>query len=223
VTPVPANNTQKPEPPKNATGPAPVQPPAPVNNTLKPEPPKNVTAPPAPVAPPKNDTKPVTPPAPVEPARNSTGPAPQSLAKPSTNTTAPPTNGSAPAPPKPAAPATNTTTKNTTDNKAPAKKSVDYTAYHKAAREDAKRDWKAARKQYDNNGDGRINFNEVLLAYARENGIYVDQIPKKVKNELRQQFDEMDLDGNGYIVEDEVIALYTALYEYMADQGVPLK
>jgi Ca2+-binding EF-hand superfamily protein len=60
------------------------------------------------------------------------------------------------------------------------------------------------------------------LAYARENGIYVDQIPKKVKNELRQQFDEMDLDGNGYIVEDEVIAFYTALYEYMADQGVPL-
>ena len=60
------------------------------------------------------------------------------------------------------------------------------------------------------------------MAYARENGIYVDQIPKKVKNELRQQFDEMDLDGNGYIVEDEVIAFYTALYEYMADQGVPL-
>ena len=33
----------------------------------------------------------------------------------------------------------------------------------------------------------------------------------------------MDLDRNGYIEEDEVIALYTALYEYMADQGIPIQ
>ena len=136
VAPVLTNNSQKPEPPKNKTGPAPNQPPAPTNNS-KPEPPKNVTVPPAPVAPAKNGTKPETPPAPVEPNKNASGPAPQPPAKNTTNTTALP------------------------------KKSVDYTAYRKAAREDAKREWKDTAKQVDNNGDGRITFNELLLAYAR--------------------------------------------------------
>lgn len=168
MTPVPSNNTQKPEPPKNTTGP--VQPPAPTNNS-KLEPPKNETVPPAPA---KIETKPVTPP--VEPPKNTTGPTPQPPAKPATNTIASPTNGSAPVPPKPAAPAniTANSTKNTTDNKAPAKKTVDYTAYHKLAREEAKKDWRSLTRKTDNNGDGKISFNEILLNYARENGIYID-------------------------------------------------
>lgn len=169
----PASNTQKPEPPKNATGPAPTAQtqPAPAANTQKPEPPKS-----------------------------SSGPAPA----PSTTT-------------KPSEPA-----KTTADTKAPPKK-VDYTVYDKKAKEDAKRDFKEARKNFDNNGDGKITFNEVLLAYAVDKGVYVDQIPKKTKAELRQQFDELDYDGNGYITEDEVIAMYVAAYEYLADQGIPLQ
>jgi len=145
-----------------------VKPPAPTNNS-RPEPPKNVTVPPAPA---KNETKPVTPPTPVQPPKNTTGPTPQPPAKPATNTT----NSSAPVPPKPAAPANTTTnsTKKTTDNKAPAKKAVDYTAYHKLAREEAKREWKSLTRKTDNNGDGKISFNEILLNYARENGIYID-------------------------------------------------
>ncbi len=145
-----------------------MKPPAPTNNS-RPEPPRNVTVPPAPA---KNETKPVTPPTPVQPPKNTTGPTPQPPAKPATNTT----NSSAPVPPKPAAPANTTTnsTKNTTDNKAPAKKIVDYTAYHKQAREEAKKDWRSLTKKSDNNGDGKISFNEILLNYARENGIYID-------------------------------------------------
>jgi len=132
-----------------------------------------VTVPPAPA---KNETKPVAPSTPVQPPNNRTGPIPQPPAKPATNTTAPPTNGSTPVPPRPAAPANTTTnsTRNTTDNKAPAKKAVDYTAYHKLAREEAKRDWRSLTRKTDNNGDGKISFNEILLNYARENGIYID-------------------------------------------------
>lgn len=139
----------------------------------------------APPAPPKNDTKPVAPPAPIQ---NGTAPA-QQPPKPSTNSTAPPSKGPAPAPSKPAAPANTTAPAKTANTTTPAKKTVDYSAYDKKALEDAKRDWKAAKKQFDNNGDARITFNEVLLAYAKENGIYVDQIPRKTKNELREQFD----------------------------------
>jgi NCAIR mutase (PurE)-related protein len=56
-------------------------------------------------------------------------------------------------------------------------------------KDQAKQEWKKAAKRFDNNNDGRISFNEVLLAFAKEKGIYIDQISKKDKTDLRTQFD----------------------------------
>ena len=88
---------------------------------------------------------------------------------------------------------------------------------------EAKKEWIQLKKKLDNNSDSKVTFSEVLLAYARENGIYVDQIPKKTKAELKEQFENVDIDENGYITEEDIIDLYIDMYETLAEQGVPLK
>ncbi len=76
---------------------------------------------------------------------------------------------------------------------------------------------------FDNNSDGKITLSEVLLGYAKEKGIYIDQIPRNVKAEIKQQFEMLDKDNNGYITEEDMVAMLIAMYEDMANKGVPLK
>jgi Ca2+-binding EF-hand superfamily protein len=78
-------------------------------------------------------------------------------------------------------------------------------------KEQAKKEWKEAAKRFESNSDGKISFNEVLLAFAKEKGIYIDQISKKDKAELKQQFEALDFDNSSFITELDVQALYEKL------------
>ena len=57
------------------------------------------------------------------------------------------------------------------------------------AREQAKRDWNDARSMFDEDGDNRLSFDELLKFFARSSGIQVDQIPDEAKAALRANFD----------------------------------
>ncbi len=76
---------------------------------------------------------------------------------------------------------------------------------------------------FDNNNDGKITLNEVLLDFAKSQGIYIDQIPKGRKAEIKQQFEMRDKGNKGYITEEDLVAFSIATYEHMANQGIPLK
>ena len=52
--------------------------------------------------------------------------------------------------------------------------------------------------------------------------MYIDEIPKDVKAEIKSIFKEFDLDGNGYVTIDDINKYYVDLYNYYADEGIPL-
>jgi Ca2+-binding EF-hand superfamily protein len=106
----------------------------------------------------------------------------------------------------------------------PAKKAVvDKTPYLKRAKEEAKKEWTNLKKKSDNNNDNRVTFQETLLAYAKANGCYIDEIPKTKKAQLKEEFGKIDINNNGYVTEQDFIDQYTIKYEKMAEQGIALK
>ena len=62
----------------------------------------------------------------------------------------------------------------------------------------------------DENGDNRLSFNELLGFVAKQSRIDIDKIPDKNKAALRAEFEYWDADRDGYITEDDLIALYIA-------------
>jgi Ca2+-binding EF-hand superfamily protein len=88
----------------------------------------------------------------------------------------------------------------------PAKKAVvDKTPYLKRAKEEAKKEWTNLKKKSDNNNDSRVTFQETLLAYAKANGCYIDEIPKTKKAQLKEEFGKIDINNNGYVTEQDFI------------------
>ena len=62
----------------------------------------------------------------------------------------------------------------------------------------------------DENGDNRLSLNELLGFVARQSGTDIDKIPDAEKAGLRAEFEYWDADRDGYITEDDLIALYIA-------------
>ena len=62
----------------------------------------------------------------------------------------------------------------------------------------------------DENGDNRLSLDELLGFVAKQSEIDIDKIPERTKADLRATIEYYDADQDGYITEDDLIALYIA-------------